>query len=212
MRRATLLSWAFVGDMDWAKSSQHPYAIGLTWEPLRSRIAWENDENLNYFGFLWSSLRSMQQATLLSWTFVGDMNCVMSPQHPYAINATWEPLWSDIPWEDGESSNDFGPSWSFSKFMLRTALLSWTSVGVIDNVESLPTLIWYWFDLRITLKSYAQRVNDESSRKNPKYHFTDLYFFWLFLVLFLRPNFHFRTRIFSNVYFPDNRILKKKQV
>jgi len=52
-----------------------------------------------------------------------------SPQHPYAIGSTWKPLWSDIPWEDGKSPSDLGPSWSFSKLMLWTTLLSWASVG-----------------------------------------------------------------------------------
>jgi len=36
----TLLSWAFVEDMNWTKSSQHFYAIGLTWEPLSNRIVY----------------------------------------------------------------------------------------------------------------------------------------------------------------------------
>jgi len=50
---------------------------------------------------------------------------------------TWEPLWSDITSEDGtKNSSDFCPSWSFSKFMLRTTLFSWASVEVIAYVES----------------------------------------------------------------------------
>jgi len=139
MRRSTLLSWIFEGDMNRAKSSQHPYAIGLTWEPLWSRIPWENDENSNNFDSFWLSLKSMQRATLLSWTLVRDINWVISSQHPYAIRSTWEPFWSDIPWEYAKSSSDFGPSWSFSKFMLLTILLSWASVGVIHWNRVLQT-------------------------------------------------------------------------
>jgi len=136
MRRATLLNWAFVGDMNWAKSSQHPYAIGLTWEPLWSCIPWESDENLNNIVLFSSFLKSTRQATLLNWAFVGDMNWAKSSQHSYAIGLTWEPLWSSKPWENGENLSNFGSFWSSVKSMQRTTLLSWTFVRRMNWVVS----------------------------------------------------------------------------
>ena len=46
MWQATLLSWAFVEDMNCPKSSQRSpsHAIGLIWDSLWSRISWENDK------------------------------------------------------------------------------------------------------------------------------------------------------------------------
>ena len=137
MRRATLLSWAFVGDMNWAKTSQRRYAIGSTWEPLWSRISWKNDENLNNFGFFWWFLKSMRRATLLSQTFVGDMDWAKSSQHPYAIGLTWEPLWNRIAWEKNyENLNNFDFFWPFLKSMWQATLLSWAFVEDMNWVKS----------------------------------------------------------------------------
>jgi len=133
--------------------------------------------------------------------FWGDMNWVMSIQHPYAIGSTWEPLWSDISWEDGESSSDFGPSWSSSKFMLRTTLLSWVSVEVIDYVEfpQHPLAIGLTWEPHLSRMSWEKMMKVRGKIRNINSQtciFSDLCF-----VLFFRPNFHFWTCIFSNVYF-----------
>ena len=158
MRWATLLSWAFVRDMNWVKSFQNPYANDLTWEPLWSHIPWENGENLNNFGSFWSSLKSMQWATLLSWASVGDMNWAKSSQRSYVIGLTWEPLWSRISWENGENLNSFGSFWSSLNSMQRATLLSWTFVGDMNWVMFPQHPLCYWFDLGTTLKWYTSRI------------------------------------------------------
>jgi len=146
----------------------------------------------------------MQRATLLSWTFVGDMNWVMFPQQPYAIGWTWEPLWSNLPWEGGKSSSDFGPSWSFSKFMLRTTLAQLGSCGGYR----LPTYIespQHPYAINLTWEPHWSRILWEKMIKvggqiqniiSQTCIFSDF-----FLVLFLRLNFYFRTCIFSNAFF-----------
>jgi len=207
------LGFCGVGYMNWAKSSQQLHAVGLTWEPLWSRIPWENDENLNNFGLFWSFLKSRCLTTLLSWAFVGDKNWAKSSQHSYAIGLTWEPLWSRIPCENCENLNNFGSFWSSSKSMHRATLLNWTFVGDMNwvmfpqhNILMLSVrpgnhfaMIYLekteWFRKKIWVRK------NTNPRKNSKYHFTDLYFFWLLFVLFFRINFYFWTCIFSKAYF-----------
>jgi len=42
----------FCGDMNWAKSSQHHYAIGLTWEPLLESYTLRKWWKLEQFRFI----------------------------------------------------------------------------------------------------------------------------------------------------------------
>jgi len=52
------------------------------------------------------------------------------------------------------------------------------SVGLLWGLQIgvLPTPIYYWFDLRTILESYALRENDKRLRKNSKYHFTGIFY------------------------------------
>ena len=70
IQRATLLSWASVGDMDWVKSLQHPYAFGSIWEPFLSRIPGANGKSSNdsgYFDHFWG----VRRTTLIKWAAAG---------------------------------------------------------------------------------------------------------------------------------------------
>jgi len=54
MRQTTLLSWAFVEDIDWIESSHHPYGTGSTQEPRMALIGWKgigSRKNLWWFWF-----------------------------------------------------------------------------------------------------------------------------------------------------------------
>ena len=148
---------------------------------------------MNNFGLFWSFLKPRRRATLLSWTFAGDMNWAKSSQHPYALGLTWEPLWNRIPRENDENSNNFG---LFDHF--------WSLCDGQQIVSHRKNSIR-------SRKIWSLRKNT-SSRKNSKYHFTDLYFFWLFCA-FSRTWFLFSDlNVFQRIFFPDNRGTKKKQV
>jgi len=175
MWRQTLLSWAFVGDMNWAESFQHPYAVGLTWEPLWSRIP-ENDENLNNFGLFWSFLKFMLQETLLSWASVGviDWNRVLPT--PLAFLQRKMRLLVRCFW-------DLGFSLTSETFVFRILFhffLLWDSL-------SSPTWFLLWFSRTYIFLGLHFFSSLRNSSRTCKFPFLDLYFF---------PNlFLFRTSI-----------------
>ena len=140
MRRVTLLSWAFVGI--WIEPSLLNTHVLLVWldDHIGVIIAWEDEKSSSDFGLSWSFSKFMLRRTLLNWASVGVIDYVESSHHPYAIGLTWEPHQSRmLVRENDRSSSDFGPFWSFLKFILRTTLLSWASVAVVDWNRVLPT-------------------------------------------------------------------------
>jgi len=92
IRKTTLLSWVSVGNMNWVESRLHPYAIGLTQEPLWSRIPTKlvkiGEISVHFDHFL----RVMWRKTLLSWVSVKDMDWAEYPKHSHTIGLIWKLL------------------------------------------------------------------------------------------------------------------------
>jgi len=154
MRRATLLSRAFVGDMNWAKASQHPYAIGLTWEPLWSRIPW----------------------VVKIWAISVHFDHLQSPyngQH-CSVGLLWE-IWIEscppntpmlLVWPENHFGVSYLEWWKFEQFRLiliifkvhlmgNTAQLDFCGRYELSHVPLTP--LCYRFDLGTTLKWYTLR-------------------------------------------------------